>query len=148
MGPKHGDIPLSDAETISSSEEKSDWDDVRPEAYEEALRDDPLPIGCHKVLDPNGGNYRPHKACCMKPTTIRCPFCGLPLCEKHTGQCSNKGCKQKREKANRPLAPFSPDLSTEEERARQGVQELGRTGRTSAGRTAAAYRPTYRYYWY
>ena len=124
MGPKHGDIPLSDVETISSSEEKNAWDDIAPEAYEEAMRDDPLPLGCHKVLDPKAGNYKPHKACCLKPTTIRCHFCSLPLCEKHTGQCRNKGCKQKRVRANQPLAAFSPDLSTAKDRAVQGVREL------------------------
>ena len=84
----------------------------------------PFLLFCHKVLDPKGGNYKAHKACCMKPMTIRCPFCSLPLCEKHTGQCSNKGCKDKRQRANQPPAAFSPDLSTQEERARRGVQEL------------------------
>ena len=42
-GPKHGDLPLSDAETISSSEEKSPSND--PEAFERAIRNDPISIG-------------------------------------------------------------------------------------------------------
>ena len=109
---------------ISSSEEKNAWDDIGPEAYEEATREDPLPLGCHKVVDPRGGTYKPQKPCCGKPTTICCPFCALPLCERHMGQCSNKGCKQKRERANQPLAPLSTDLSTAEDRAVQGVREL------------------------
>ena len=121
MGPKHGDIPLSDVETVSSSEEKNAWDGIAPEAYEEAMRDDPLPLACHNVLDPKAVNYKPHKACCMKPTTIRCPFCSLPLCEKHMGQWSNKGCKRYQGRANQPLAPFSPDLSTAEESGSQGA---------------------------
>ena len=72
-------------ETISSSEEKSPWDGLNPEAYEEALRDDPVPIGCHKVVDPSQGTYKPHKMCCGRLTTVRCPFCNFPLCKKHTG---------------------------------------------------------------
>ena len=44
VGPKHGDPPPSDAEITSGSEESNAWDDISPEAYEEAMRDDPLPL--------------------------------------------------------------------------------------------------------
>ena len=42
VGPQHGDISPSDTETISSSEEKSGWDNIDPDAYERHLRDDPI----------------------------------------------------------------------------------------------------------
>ena len=99
VGPKHGDLPLSDAETISSSEEKSPWDD--PAAFDRAMRNDPISMGCHKLVVPSAGYYKPSKMCCGKPTTVCCPFCRLPLCEEHTGQCSNKGCERKLQIANR-----------------------------------------------
>ena len=81
VGPQHGDISPSDTETISSSEEKSGWDNIDPESYERHQRNDPVPIGCHKVVDPNGGYYRASRKCCGKMTTVRCPFCTLPLCD-------------------------------------------------------------------
>ena len=129
MGPKHGNFPPSDAETISCSEEKSALDRIRPEAYEEALDDDPVLIGCLKVVDPSQGTYKPHKMCCGRLTTVRCPFCNFPLCKEHTGQCSIKGCEQKQRTAKRQsseleLAPFSPDTSEPEDRAGGAAREL------------------------
>jgi hypothetical protein len=50
VGPQHGDISPSDTETISSSEEKSGWDNIDPESYQRHLRNDPVPMECHKVV--------------------------------------------------------------------------------------------------
>ena len=62
-------------------------------------------LECHKVIDPKGGNYKAHKSRCMKPTTIRCPFCGLPLCEKNTrGSAATKAVRiSVREQTSRQL---------------------------------------------
>jgi hypothetical protein len=106
-------------ETISSSEEKSGWDNIDPESYERAQRDDPVPMGCHKVVDPNGGYYQPSRKCCGRRTTVRCPYCTLPLCDQHMGQCSGKKCAWLEQKAKQadgraPLPRFNPDLNERE----------------------------------
>ena len=129
MGPQHGDTPPSDAETISSSEEKSGWDNINPESYERYLRNDPVPMGCHKVVDPNGGYYRASRKCCGKMTTVRCPFCTLPLCDQHMGQCSGKDCAWKEQRAKQadgtiPLPAFNPDLTMGENVPVRGAKFL------------------------
>ena len=106
----------SDVETISSSEEKSGWDSIDPESYERHLRDDPVSRGCLKVVDPSAGYWKANKMCCGVPTTVRCPFCTLPLCAKHTGECSGRGCDVKLQMAKQadgraPLPAFNPDLT-------------------------------------
>ena len=94
------------------------------------MRNDPISMGCHKVVDPSAGYYKASKMCCGRPTTVRCPFCMLPLCEKHTGECSNKGCDGKLQIANRrtglEVAPFNPDTTRAEDRAVGGARELPR----------------------
>ena len=119
VGPQHGDISPSDTETISSSEEKSGWDNIDPESYERAQRDDPVPMGCHKVVDPNGGFYQASRKCCGRRTTVRCPYCTLPLCDQHMGQCSGKKCAWLEQKAKQadgraPPPKFNPDLNERE----------------------------------
>ena len=130
VGPQHGDLPPSYAETISSPEEKSGWDDIDPEAYERVLRNDPISMGCHKVVDPSAGYYKANKMCCGRPTTVRCPFCMLPLCDKHTGEYSNRGCDLKLQIANqregRESAPFNPDTTRGENQVVGGARELPR----------------------
>ena len=50
---------------------------------------------------------------------MRCPFCTLPLCDQHMGQCSGKDCAWLEQKAKQadgraPLPKFNPDLNEAE----------------------------------
>ena len=84
---------------------------------------------CHKVVDPNGGYYRASRKCCGKRTTVRGPFCTLPLCDQHMGQCSGKDCAWLEQKAKQadgraPLPKFNPDLTRGELVPKRGGEFL------------------------